>query len=44
MATHKGHRTKRGLSQDQSMKSQEDWEVAYRKSKRKHKRKVRRVA
>jgi len=43
MPTHKGHRTKRGLSQDQSMKSQEPWEKSYRKAKRKHKRRVRRV-
>ncbi len=40
MATHKGHRTKRGLSQDQKLKSDEKWEKAYRKSKRKSSRKV----
>ena len=35
---HKGHRTKRGLAQDQRMKSQEKHEKAYRKDKRKGKR------
>lgn len=43
MAGHKGHKTKRGLSQDQSMKSQEKHEIAYRKSKRKGKKKIRRA-
>lgn len=33
--SHKGHRTKRGLAQDQRLKSQEPHEKAYRKSKRK---------
>jgi hypothetical protein len=40
---HKGHKTKRGLSQDQKLKSQESWEKAYRKGKRKHKRKLSKV-
>lgn len=31
---HKGHRTRRGLAQDQRMKSQEKHEKAYRRSKR----------
>ena len=31
---HKGHRTRRGLAQDQKRKSQEKHEVAYRRSKR----------
>lgn len=35
MAGHKGHKTKRGLSQDQKRKSQEPHEKDYRKSKRK---------
>jgi len=34
-ASHLGHRTKRGLAQDQKLKSQEAHEVAYRKGKRK---------
>ena len=33
--SHKGHRTKRGLAQDQRLKSKEKHEKAYRKSKRK---------
>jgi len=33
--SHKGHRTKRGLAQDQRLKSQEPHEKAYRKAKRK---------
>ena len=37
MAGHKGHRTKKGLSQDQKLKSKEVWEKAYRKSKKKAK-------
>ena len=36
--SHKGHRTKRGLAQDQRLKSQEPHEKAYRKAKRKGKR------
>ena len=36
--SHKGHRTKRGLAQDQRMKSQEPHEIAYRKAKRAGKR------
>ena len=32
---HLGHRTKRGLAQDQKMKSQETHEKYYRRSKRK---------
>lgn len=32
---HKGHKTKAGLSKDQKLKSQEKWEVAYRKTKKK---------
>lgn len=32
--SHKGHKTKKGLSQDQKRKSIEKWEKAYRKSKR----------
>jgi len=33
--SHKGHKTKRGLAQDQRLKSKEPHEKAYRKSKRK---------
>ena len=36
--SHKGHRTKRGLAQDQRLKSKEPHEKAYRKAKRKGKR------
>ena len=36
--SHKGHRTKRGLAQDQRLKSQEKHEKAYRKAKRAGKR------
>lgn len=36
--SHKGHRTKRGLAQDQRLKSKEPHEKAYRKAKRAGKR------
>ena len=36
--SHKGHRTKRGLAQDQRLKSQEPHEKKYRSDKRKGKR------
>lgn len=39
MSGHKGHKTKRGLRQDQKRKSKESWEKSYRK--RKAKKKVR---
>ena len=34
-ASHLGHKTKRGLRQDQQLKSQEKHEIDYRKGKRK---------
>jgi hypothetical protein len=31
---HKGHETKRGLAQDQKLRSKEDWEKEYQKNKK----------